>query len=649
MDSPIFIRDLAYVFVAAIAGGMLAWRLHQPVILGYVLAGIAISPITLGPSVSDVHTLELFAEIGVILLMFSVGLEFSVKDLMRAKWVAMLGGPIGILLSIGMGLLAGRLLGWTPGQAVVVGATISVASTMVLTRLLLDQGQMHTNAGRVMVAITLVEDLAVVVLIVLVPSFGNLEMTRVWALLQELGRAAAILVPAFFAASKVIPPLLQRVARTQRRELFFIVVLAICLGTAALTQAVGLSLAFGAFVAGLIISGSEYAHEALAELFALREAFVALFFVTMGLLMDPRMLFSNLPIVGAMIFLIVFGKLGIWTGVVSAFGYPLWTALTVGIGLTQIGEFSFVLVQVARASGVVGSEIYNATLAASLVTILLNAALVKYVPAALARRHLERRMAAAPAASPESALSHHVVLGGFGRVGSAIGAALETFEVPYIVVEIDPDICATLRSRGVPSLFGNLAQPHILHKAGVEGAALVIVTVPDPDQARSVIINTRRLNRAVPILARAHRKSDHEALTRAGATEIIQPEMEASATLIRHAFTHLGMSDEQIRAYLRGFREAMESFEGEGSISRLAFPEVREIALASSALIGRTLGEAQIRRRFGVTVIAILRASGKTIVNPPPDTVFEQGDALRVIGLPEEIDAFSAPAQTRSG
>lgn len=376
------------------------------------------------------------------------------SDVFRAKWVALVGGPIGILLLISMGVAAGQVLGWTAGQGAVVGAIVCVASTMVLTRFLLDQGQLHTNTGRVMVAITLVEDLAVAVLIVLIPSFGGFQAGRIWVVARELGRAAVILMPALLVAAKVVPPILKRVARTQSRELFFIVVLAICLATAALTQAIGLSLALGAFVAGLIISGSDYAHEALAQLFPLRDAFVALFFVTIGLLIDPRMLFSNLSVVGTMVALIVFGNLAVWTGVVRLFGYPLWMALTVAVRFTQIGEFSFVLVQVARNSGIVGNDIYNATLAASLVTILLNATLVRYVPGWLARMRLARYAAAVSQASPaRDGLRNHVVLCGFGRVGSAIGTALETFGVPYLVIEIDPHIGATLQMRGVFSFL----------------------------------------------------------------------------------------------------------------------------------------------------------------------------------------------------
>src|SRR2546425_12852399 len=237
---------------------MLAWKLRQPIILGYVLAGVLIGPFTPGPTVTHIHTLELFAEIGVILLMFSVGLEFSIKDLLRVRWVALIGGPVGILLSMGAGLLIGYLLGWTAAQGIVVGSVISVASTMVLTRLLLDRGELNTEHGRVMVAITLVEDLAVVILIVLLPSFGSLDASRLLPIAKAFGKAFLILVPALPVAAKIVPPILRAVARTRTPELFFGVVLAICLGTAALTQAVGLSPALGAFVAGLMISESAY-------------------------------------------------------------------------------------------------------------------------------------------------------------------------------------------------------------------------------------------------------------------------------------------------------------------------------------------------------------------------------------------------------
>jgi CPA2 family monovalent cation:H+ antiporter-2 len=377
---PIFFRDLAYVLLAALVGGSVAWLLKQPLIVGYVLGGILISPFTPGPAVSDLHHFEAVAELGVVLLMFSIGLEFSLHELLRVKWVALFGGPMGILLSIGLSLGVGAWVGWNVIESVVIGAVISVASTMVLVRLLVDKGELQSRHGTVMVGITLVEDLAVVALTVLLPTLGPMEPGRWLQIGGALVKSAIFLAPVVYLASKVVPPILTRIARTQNQELFLLVVLTLAIGTATLTQAVGLSLALGAFLAGLLISESEYAHESFARLLSLRDAFVAMFFVTIGALIDPTIVFRNWPLLATIIGLVVFGKLMIWTGVVRLFGYPVGTAFLVALGLTQIGEFSFVLVGVSRSAGLVGIEVYSATLAASLITILLNTQLLYFVP-----------------------------------------------------------------------------------------------------------------------------------------------------------------------------------------------------------------------------------------------------------------------------
>jgi K+:H+ antiporter len=644
--NPLFFRDLAYVFLAAITGGMLAWKLRQPIILGYVLAGVLIGPFTPGPTVTHVHTIELFAEIGVILLMFSVGLEFSIKELLRVKWVALVGGPVGILLSMAAGLVVGYLQGWPPIQGIVVGSVISVASTMVLTRLLLDRGELNTEHGRVMVAITLVEDLAVVILIVLLPSFGTLDASRWLPVARALGKAILILVPALLVAAKIVPPILRMVARTRNQELFFGVVLAICLGTAALTQAVGLSPALGAFVAGLMISESAYAQEALAHLFPLRDSFVALFFVTMGLLVDPKALVSNLPLLAVMIGLILVGKFVIWTAVVRLFGYSTWTAIVAGVGLTQIGEFSFILVQVARSSGLVGPDVYNATLAASLVTILLNAALVRYVPNWIGKVRLARHAAAHPSFAPQK-LERHVVLCGYGRVGSEMGTALDTFRIPYVVIEVDPDIVETLSSRGIFCLFGDAAHERILQEAGVQNASLVVLTLPDGNKNQLAIRGIRRHNPGVPILTRSHSPADQEALLEAGASEIIQPELEASATMIRHSLGYLRLPADQASAYLERFHEAVGSGQVSAGVAPTQLPDVYELEVDGPPLADQSLRESRIRERFGVTVVAVRRGSGELVLNPSPDTVISSGDRIRVFGLRQQIENLTPAASLK--
>jgi len=373
-------RDLAYVFVAAVLGGVLARRLRQPLIIGYVLGGIIIGPFTPGPTLSDIHGLELFAEIGVILLMYSIGIEFSFRDLLQVKWVALIGGPLGLLAVIVLALIVGRPLGWSILQSITIGAVTSLASTMVLSHLLIDRAELHTQHGRVMIGITLVDDLAFVVIIVLLPAVTTLSGSEFLSIAFAFGKALLILIPVVFIAAKLVPPLMERIPDTRNQELRVLVALALGFATATVTQALGLSLALGAFLAGMVVSESQVAHEILADLLPLRNAFVALFFVTIGALIDPKALISNPSLLGVMVALIVLGKFTIWTSVVRLFRYPLRTAVLVGVGLTQIGEFSYVLVRVARDAGLVDAPVYSATLAASLLTILLNAFLMRAAP-----------------------------------------------------------------------------------------------------------------------------------------------------------------------------------------------------------------------------------------------------------------------------
>ena len=374
-------KELSYIFIAAILGGALAWRLRQPLILGYVLAGIAISPFTPGPAVREAHTFQIVAEVGVVLLMFSIGLEFSLDELAEVKWVALVGGPLGVVLLAALGAGVGAMLGWGARCGMVVGMIISVASTMVLSRLLMDSGELQSPHGKVMIGITLVEDLVVVVLTILMPVLATLSPHHLLGVALALGKAALILAPIGFLAVYLVPRWLAQVARAENKELFLLVILAICLGTAALTEAVGLSLALGAFAAGLIVSASDYAHRALDQMLTLRDAFVALFFVTVGTLMNPRAVFLRPGLLLTILLLVIVGKFVVWTGVVRLFRYRLRTAALVGTGLTQIGEFSFILVQVAHANALVGDEFYHATLAASLISILMNATLVRTMPA----------------------------------------------------------------------------------------------------------------------------------------------------------------------------------------------------------------------------------------------------------------------------
>lgn len=370
-------RDVALVFAAALGCGFAAWRLRQPVLLGYVFAGLLVSPLTPGPRVHDIHQFETMAEIGVILLMFSVGIEFSIPELLRVKWVALAGAPLGILISIGIGSGVGALLGWPFAQGIAVGCIVSVASTMVLMRLLMDRGELSTEAGRVMITLTLVEDLAVVILTVALPSLSPDNTKSFGQVAGKIGLALLMLVPIGLAAWKLVPKLLTRVEKTCNDEISLLLALTICMGIAALTEAVGLSLALGAFLAGLFLGNSDFTHKLALQTQSIRDVFVAFFFVSVGMLLDPRTWVTSWRIILLLVSLVLIGKFLIWSGIVRLFGYRGETPLRVGIGLTQIGEFSFILARISLQAKLITPEIYHATLAASLLTIVANVALFK--------------------------------------------------------------------------------------------------------------------------------------------------------------------------------------------------------------------------------------------------------------------------------
>ncbi|HEX4068335.1 MAG TPA: cation:proton antiporter [Acidobacteriaceae bacterium] len=405
--NPLLFRDLTYIFLAAVCGGAVAWRLHLPLILGFVLGGLVISPLTPGPHLSSVHTFEVFAEVGVVLLMFSIGFEFSLRDLLRVKWVALIGAPVGILAIVGLAFAVSQLAGWSFREALVIGGSVSVASTMVLARLLTDSGRLTDTYGRVMIGITLVEDLAVICMTVVIPIAASPGKGKLLQAAWILGKALLLLVPLSYAAIKVIPRLLRRVKATCNAELFLLTAIAVCLGTAALAEAAGFSVALGAFLAGFSISGLDDLHDAYTQLIPLRDAFVALFFVSLGTLIDPGTLLHNLPLLALLLGLIVLGKFLVWGVVVRLFHYSLRTAVVVAAGLTQIGELSFVLVQVARSSGLVSEEIFSAMIAASLLSISLNVFLVR-----AAFRWQDRRAGVARETLPARTRTQHTAQAG---------------------------------------------------------------------------------------------------------------------------------------------------------------------------------------------------------------------------------------------
>jgi CPA2 family monovalent cation:H+ antiporter-2 len=638
----IFFKDFALVLLAALAGGLLAHALRQPLILGYIIGGLVISPFTTPPSSPDGQALDLLAQVGVILLMFGLGLEFSLKELLSVRREALIGGPLGIALLIGITIGLGTLLGWSLDQSLVAGAIVSVVSTMVLVKLLMQRGELSTEHGRIMVGISIVEDLAVVVLMLLLSAVGQAQQGHVFELFMALGRALVILIAVVWLARRAVPAVMGIVARTKSAELFLLVALGISLGTAVFTASLGLSLAMGAFLAGLIISESPFVHETLARILPLRDSFVALFFVSMGTLIDPQLLVENWTLLAFFLFLIIPIKGTVRAGLTLLTGRPWRVALLVGVSFTQIGEFSFVIAKLGLDERLISTELYNATLAASLVTILLNSLWVQITARSLRTLAPSR---ATDTLVTEDNLKNHVILCGYGRMGSLIGAALENFNMPYVVIDLDSKTVKHLKERGVPSTYGDAGNERVCQSADPARAALAVLVLPDSESARRAFRALKTLNPALPIITRAHWDSDREALFREGATEVIQPEFEGGNQMIRHVFVHLGIPAASLEAYLHQLHEQRYGRVLQGWLEREAtldkLQKMQEVEIqANSALVNLSLKDAKMRERMGVSVLSVKKRDGSVIANPPPEIVLTAGDRLVVIGLASQLLEF---------
>lgn len=634
MEAPFF-RDIALVFIAALAGGALAQWLRQPLFIGYIIGGLLISPFTPGPAVRDLQTFELFAQIGVVLLMFSIGIEFSLHEMTRLGPPALIGAPLVMGLTIFLAVALGGVLRWPASQAVAVGVVVSVASTMVVVKLMAERGEIHSPHSRLAIGTLLTEDLIVVGLIVLMPVLGGESSDRLRSAGVAIARAGLVLVPFFYLANRTVPRVMARVARRGSTEMLILVAMAIGVGTAALSSGLGLSLALGAFLGGLIISESEFTHEVLARLLPMRDVFGALFFVSVGTLIRPSDL-GGLPLLLALLVLIIPGKFGLRLLVLRAFRYPWPTAALVSVHLAQTGEFSFVLAQVARGAGLISDTIYHGLLAASLISILITAALSD-----LGHRWIEE-----PALRDASGVrgrnpTNHVLICGFGRVGGTIGEALETFRIPYTVVDLDFTVVEALRARGIPAVYGDVSGEPVLRMAGAKTARLAVVATPDFERARLAVRRLRELNPKVPILARSTHTLQRGELLEAGATKVIQPEFEAAITLLRHGLEQLGIPHQDIKAYM----EQQRGIQFTQSISSLQPPaphplRTKAVRIGSGHWVDVSLRRSRIRERTGVSVLSVRRADGFEVVNPGADVMLRGGDEVTVIGLPEQIALF---------
>ena len=545
------LSTVAAGLAAAFAGGVLARFLRLSPVVGYLAAGVLIGPFTPGYQ-ADNAPLDALAELGVIFLMFGVGLHFNVRDLLSVKKIAIPGALAQILLATALGSGIGAAFGLPWREALVLGLAISIASTVVLIRSLEERGLMDSIHGRVAVGWLIVQDIATVLFLVLLPALapgaeGNLLQDVVIA----LAKAAAFLTVTFAAGSLLVPHLLAWVAKTGSRELFILAVVAGALGIATGAEAFGLSVALGAFVAGVVVSETDANHQAAADVIPLREAFAVLFFVSVGMLLDPAALLDHLGLFAAILLAVLFGNALIAFGVAALFPYPARTALTVGAGLAQLGEFSFIIADQSLGLELMSDATYNVVLAVAMVAITLNPLAFASIP--LAERLLRRlpplwRTLDRQGPFPEGTMprSGHAVIVGYGRVGEMTGHALGGLSLPFGVIEADIGLARRLNSAGIPTIWGDAASIEVLKKAGLEGASLVVLAVPDESTTLLVLSNVRNLNPSVPIIVRARTASEAPILLFLGATEVVIPEYEGGLEVMRRSLVTLGFDEEEV-------------------------------------------------------------------------------------------------------
>lgn len=534
------IATVAILLAVALVGGMIAHRLRQPIILGYLLVGIAVGPHALG-LVNDLEIVEAAAAIGVALLMFTLGLEISISQIREVGKVGIWGGIAQIAATFSLGLIVGlAFFQWPVQQAVLFGLIISLSSTAVCLKILMERGELSSVHGRIMISMLIAQDIAVVLMMVVMPLMaGNMENVPL-ELAIAAGKAVLFVGLAILLGRWILPWLLGRVGGVRARELFLLTVLVLSLGAAAGTQMLGLSMVFGAFLVGLVLRETRFVHQALAEITPLRDIFAALFFISLGMLLSPEFLANNWVSVLSMVGIIILLKFLVVFSIVKMFGHGTRIALLTGAGLFQIGEFSFILALEGMNTGIVSDQFYSLILASAIISMLLTPFSISLFSRAYPRillRVVGRRLATReilPArVSVESEPPNRVVIAGYGRVGQNIAQGLRDAGIPYLVIDLDPGRISEARDSNRPRMYGDATNPRVLAQAGLDKTRALVITYPDPMAVVTTVKYALGINPNLSILARVHRKKEADELRRLGVTELVSPEYEASFRFIK--------------------------------------------------------------------------------------------------------------------
>ena len=641
--------DLILLVVTAFFSGLLMQRLGQPLILGYILTGIMFGPYTGGFALTSVNEIELLAEIGVALLLFALGLEFSLKDLKPVKKIALIGTPIQIILTIGMGYGIGQLMGWDAKSSLWLGALVSLSSTMVLLKTLMNQGWLGTLSSKVMVGMLIVQDLAVVPLIVLLPMLNDPSLG--WISLEiAILKTVVFLAGMILFGTRLLPLIMRYIAHLGSRELFLLAITAIGLGVGYLTYLVGLSFAFGAFVAGMVLSESDYGHQALSDIIPVRDLFGLLFFASVGMLLNPGFLLDHWKQVLMLVLIVSLGKGIIFALLARIFKYGNVVPLAVGLGLFQVGEFSFVLAQVGVSTNSISHEVYSLVLTTAIITMFLTPIISGQTAHlyALSKRWFQHE----PLDTinyPKSGLRNHVIIVGGGRVGFRIAQVLKRLSVPMLIIELDQLRVERAKHADIPVIYGNASHEVVLEAAETPSARLLIITSPEVVIAQAIVENARKVNSEIQVVARAPGVEFLEEFKKLNITEVVIPEFEAGLEMARKALVHLHIPAAKIQHYTESLRQDLfaslfsENEENE-ILEQLQWAEHQfdlqwMLIKPGSALVGKTIGESEIWTKTASSVVGIIR-NDKLETSPDANFRFQANDRAAIIGTDSSRETF---------
>lgn len=642
------LRDIVIILACSALVIYVLHRFRMPPIVGFIAAGIIIGPFGLGV-IENPTIIESLAEIGIILLLFVVGIEFSMSEFMRLKKPAFLGGGLQVGITGAVTVALAYFFTRDVRLSVFIGFLVSLSSTAIVFKMLSERGQTDSPQGRSMIGILIFQDLCVVPMMLLTYSLAG-EGEIFPGILFTLAKGTFIVAVVLLLARWAVPTVLHRLVHTKSTELFTISIILSCLGIAFITSKFGISLALGAFLAGLIISESEYAFEATAKILPLKDSFLGLFFVSVGMLIDVKFMYMNLSVLTLVVAAVFVLKALIASGVVFAVqGSPRVAAIS-GLGLAQVGEFSLVLAAVGKTTGLMPADAYQMFLSASLVTMLFTPFVMSASPRAaefiMRAGPLKRLEPTPPGEYIPKSLSGHVFIIGFGVVGRNLARTLKGTGLPYVVLELNNDIVRAERRKGEPIYFGEGTSLETLKKLGILRARLLLVAISDPAATRKIVAIARIVNPDIYIIVRTRYLGEVDDLHALGANEVIPEEFVASVEIFSRVLNIYNVPrnvvDDHIEDIRKGGYMALRKMDTARRLLSEELPMLSEIVTESyllkgpSRFVGRSISDLRLRSKTGATVMAIKR--GETVhQNPDADFVFEEGDIILLVGRPSDI------------